>query len=148
LLRDKSMLLVRVFGTSRPMNGVIIQPAATSVPIPEFIAQIRPSIEYTNTILPKHSVLLPELLIVATLNRPLATTDEGIVKKKETLDRFEQDIESAYKAVENGGKWTFEGSVTEMDNFKKFVRSAVKSVLGAEVPDEGDVFKHGVISIF
>jgi hypothetical protein len=128
------------------MNGVIIQPANTSVPIPEFRAQIQPTIDHANKTLPKHSVLVPELIVVATPDRPLATTDKGTVKKKETLDRFEQDIESAYEAVEEGGEWAFEGSVTEMDDVKKFVRSAVKSVLGAEVPDEGDVFEHGKVS--
>jgi hypothetical protein len=96
LLQDKRILYVQVFGAKHPMNSVIIQPVHPSVMTSELLTQIQPSIDYAHEILLQHFRLLPELITVATPDRPVATTDKGTVKSKETLERFEQEIESAY----------------------------------------------------
>jgi hypothetical protein len=131
------------------MNGVVLQPADPSTPIPVFLAEIQPTIAHANTILPKHSRLVPELILVAPPDRPFATTDKGTIKKKETLDKFEREIESAYDKLEDGSgdEWTFEGSVEEEGDLRRFVRSAVRSVLGEEVPDAADLFEHGALRV-
>jgi hypothetical protein len=127
------------------MNGVVIQPADSSVPPSEFVAQIHPTIVHANSILPKHSRLLPELIIIAGPDRPFAMTEKGTFKK-ETLDLFLDEIQSAYDALERNGEgmeWKFTGSIGEKNDTKIFVQSAVLSVLGKEISDDADFFEHG-----
>jgi hypothetical protein len=146
LLQDKHILYVQVFGAGRHLNGVILQPANPSLPASDFLSKIQPAIQHANSILPKHSRLVSELIIVAPPNKLFATTDKGTIKTKETLDKFEEEIESGYAALEDGGageEWAFEGSVANYSDLKRFVRSAVEGILGHEVPDSGDVFEHG-----
>jgi hypothetical protein len=128
------------------MNGVILQRRDNSISASEFLSQIQPTIEHANDLIPKHSRLVRELILVAPADKPFATTDKATVKKKETLDRFQPEIEAAYEIMEEGGNgedWTFEGSVTNEKDVKRFVRSAVQQVLGKRVPDDEDMFEHG-----
>jgi hypothetical protein len=128
------------------MNGVLLQPRDTSISSLDFLSQIQPTIERTNTIIPKHSRLVRELILVTPPDKLFATTDKGTVRKKETLDRFQLEIEVAYEILEEGGNgedWAFEGSVSDEKDVKRFVRSAICQVLGEDVPDDEDLFEHG-----
>ncbi|KAF8492941.1 male sterility protein-domain-containing protein [Gautieria morchelliformis] len=150
LLADKRILYVQIFGAGRPMNGIVLQPRDNSISASDFLSQIQPTIEHTNTIIPKHSRLVRELIIVAPSDKPFALTDKSTVRKKETLDRFQVEIEAAYKILDEGGNgddWAFEGSVTDENDLKKFVRSAINQVLGEGVADDEDLFEHGFDSL-
>jgi hypothetical protein len=128
------------------MNGVVLQPRGSSVSTSEFLSQIQPTIDHANDLLPKHSRLVRELILVAPGDKPFATTDKATVKRKETLDKFQLEIEAAYEIIEEGGTgedWAFEGSVSDEKDVKRFVRSAIQQVLGKGVPDDEDMFEHG-----
>ncbi|KAF8508271.1 male sterility protein-domain-containing protein, partial [Gautieria morchelliformis] len=150
LLADKRILYVQIFGAGRPMNGIVLQPRDNSISASDFLSQIQPTIEHTNTIIPKHSRLVRELIIVAPSDKPFALSDKSTVRKKETLDRFQVEIEAAYKILDEGGNgedWAFEGSVTDEKDLKRFVRSAINQVLGRGVADDEDLFEHGFDSL-
>ncbi|KAF8512516.1 hypothetical protein JB92DRAFT_3096781 [Gautieria morchelliformis] len=150
LLADKRILYVQVFGAGRPMNGIVLQPRDNAVSASDFLSQVQPTIEHANTIIPKHSRLVRELIIVAPSDKPFALTDKSTVKKKETLDRFQEEIVAAYMILDEGGggeDWAFEGSVTDEKDLRRFVRSAIYQVLGAGVADDDDLFEHGFDSL-
>ncbi|KAF8496036.1 hypothetical protein JB92DRAFT_2991783 [Gautieria morchelliformis] len=150
LLEDRRIHYVQVFGSGRPMNGVILQPRDSSISASEFLSQIQATIEHANALIPKHSRLVRELILVAPADKPFATTDKATVKKKETLDKFQLEIEAAYEIMEEGGNgedWAFEGSVSNEKDVKRFVRSAIHQVLGEGVPDGEDLFEHGFDSL-
>ena len=129
------------------MNGVILQPTDPSAPIHDFLSQIQPTIQHANDILPKYSRLVPELIIVAPPARPFSTTDKGTVRAKDTLDRFLGDIENCYATLADGrsaAAWEFDGSASSERDVKTFLRGVAEKVLGHDVPDEGDLFEHGV----
>ncbi|KAF8525682.1 male sterility protein-domain-containing protein [Gautieria morchelliformis] len=150
LLADKRILYVQVFGAGCPMNGIVLQPRDNSISASDFLSQIQPTIEHANTIIPKHSRLVRELIIVAPSDKPFAISDKSTVKKKETLDRFQVEIEAAYKILDEGGggeDWAFEGNVTDEKDLKRFVRSAIYQVLGEGVADDEDLFEHGFDSL-
>jgi hypothetical protein len=128
------------------LNGIILQPRDNSISASDFLSQIQPTIEHANTIIPKHSRLVRELIIVAPSDKPFALSDKSTVRKKETLDRFQVEIEAAYKILEEGDggeEWVFEGNVTDEKDLKKFLRSAIYQVLGEGVADDEDLFEHG-----
>lgn len=132
------------------MNGVLLQRRDTSITVSDFLSQIQPIIDHANSVLPKHSRLIRELILVAPLDKPFATTDKGTVRRKETLDRFQQEIDIAYDMLEEGGSgedWAFEGSVSNETDLKGFVRSTIQQVLGANVPDDEDLFEHGKLYV-
>ncbi|KAF8461661.1 hypothetical protein JB92DRAFT_3137078 [Gautieria morchelliformis] len=150
LLEDRRIHYVQVFGSGRPMNDVILQPRDSSISASEFLSQIQATIEHANALIPKHSRLVRELILVAPADKPFATTDKATVKKKETLDKFQLEIEAAYEIMEEGGNgedWAFEGSVSDEKDVKRFVRSTIHQVLGKGVPDGEDLFEHGFDSL-
>jgi hypothetical protein len=137
---------VQVFGAGRPLNGVILQPSDPFQSTTEFLSQIQPTIDHANSVLPRHSRLVPELIIVASQEKPFATTDKGTVKTKETLDRYENEITSGYAALEDGmegGEWVFNGNVASPHDVKEYLRNAVNGLLGNNVPDTADLFEQG-----
>ena len=146
LLDDKRIRHIQVFGNGRPLCGVILEPVDASQSASEFLVQIQPTIDNANTILPQHSRLVPELVIVASRDKPFATTDKGTIKTKETLDKYTAEIEKCYETLEgggDGGAWEFEGNVSSEENLRQFLRTAVEGVLSRDVPDAGDLFEYG-----
>lgn len=134
-----------MFGAGRLLNGVILKPSNPLQPTPEFLSLIQPTIDHANSILPRHSRLVPELIIIAPHDKPFATTDKGTVKTKETLDRFENEITSRYTNLEEGKgeEWAFDGSITNPDDVRNYLRKAVKTLLNRDVADTADLFDQG-----
>jgi len=122
----------------------------------EFLKEISPIISHTNTIIPSHSRLIPELIIVASPDKPFATTDKGTVRKGETLKLYEKEVENAYRTLENGVdhsrtivEWPFKGEFTDVDAVREFVKDVIRTVLRdklgtlVEPSDNDDIFEHG-----
>lgn len=145
LVQDQNIFQVQVFGAGRLFIGVILKPANSSQSIPEFLSQIQPTINHANSILPRYSRLVPELIIVASQDKPFAITDKGTVKAKETLEKYENEISRCYTMLENGrGRaWTFDGSVTSSHDIRNFLRNVVKGLLDKDVTDTADLFEQG-----
>lgn len=134
-----------VFGAGRPLNGVILQPSDLFQSTSEFLSAIQSTIDNANATLPRHSRLVPELIIVASHDKPFSTTDKATVKTKDTLDRYADEIKNAYTVLEEGreGEWSFSGTVTNPQDVKEFLRKTVQTLLGTNVPDTADLFEHG-----
>jgi hypothetical protein len=137
---------VQVFGAGRLLNGVLLQPSDPSQPTSDFLSQIQPTIKNANSILPRHSRLVPELVIAASQEKPFATTDKATVKAKETLDRYADEITSGYALLEEGGEreWLFSGVVTNSDDVRAFLKTTVTELLERDVPDTADLFECGM----
>ena len=143
LLRDQNISHVQVFGAGRMLNGVILGPSNPLQSTPDFLSQIQPTIDHANSVLPHHSRLVPELIIVAQHDKPFATTDKGTVKAKETLSIFETEITNSYVTLEGGGEWVFDGSVTNPHDIREFLRKAMKGLLDKDFADTADLFEQG-----
>ncbi|KAF8588600.1 acetyl-CoA synthetase-like protein [Ramaria rubella] len=111
LLQDPRIHHVLVFGTSRPLNGVLIQlhddapnphshpNATTPLPPPLFTPS---ELAALNTRLPLWSRLVPELVLVAPPGRRFAVSDKRTVKRGETLAMWGEEIEEAYGRLGKG----------------------------------------------
>ncbi|KAJ3573323.1 hypothetical protein NP233_g2511 [Leucocoprinus birnbaumii] len=95
---------VIVFGAGRPLNGILVRPNTSSAPFTspsDFLDSIWPTIEYINTIIPSHSRILRQMVIVADLEKkPFVESDKGSIRTKDTLTLYDDEISAAYEALE------------------------------------------------
>ncbi|OBZ78304.1 L-aminoadipate-semialdehyde dehydrogenase large subunit [Grifola frondosa] len=146
IAKDPLIHHVMVFGEGRFQNGVIILPRAFAAP-EEVLRSVWPTIEHTNSVIPQHSKLVRELVLVADPQRRFALSDKGTVRRQETLAIYAEEIQNAYAKLENGtiiGKLPEEG---DEDGTLRYIRGVVKDVLGKKVEDHVDLFAIGMDSL-
>ena len=84
------------------------------------------------------------MIIVASPSKPFAYTDKGSVKRQITLQLYDDEIESAYAAVENSSQTDIEPpSNWDRESTHNFVKKVVIGVIGHEIHDGDDIFQHG-----
>lgn len=140
------------------MNGAILEPSAPLVPyttktVSAYLDVVWPHIfDHVNPILPQHSRLVRSLVLVAKPDKAMLRTDKGTVKVKLTLAMYEEEIEQAYQAMEDGEGLELgmpqSGFLPEDVNaLRRFLRAAVANVLHHAVGDEDDLFDAGLDSL-
>ncbi|KAF9007177.1 hypothetical protein BDQ17DRAFT_1351557 [Cyathus striatus] len=139
LLEDPLITGVVVFGSGKPLNGILLRPSATGLAMSQeaFIQAIWPTIERTNSIIPNHSRILRQMILVADASKPLAHTDKGTIRQKESLSLYEKEIEECYENFENASS----GPQINMDSL------TFCKVAGKDVPDDADFFEFGLDSL-
>ncbi|KAF8501962.1 hypothetical protein BU17DRAFT_58804 [Hysterangium stoloniferum] len=151
LLQDPNIQHVVVFGAGRSLNGALIDPSsAFNGDIPTFLDTISPTITNANNIIPTHSRLLPELIIVARRDKPFALTEKGTIKRGVVMETYKAEIEAAYHRLEEGNldsAWQFEGDLANVEDIRTYMRRVVLDVLGKVVPDTMDLFVYGLDSL-
>ncbi|KIJ54518.1 hypothetical protein M422DRAFT_63832 [Sphaerobolus stellatus SS14] len=160
LVKHPSIQYALVFGAGKPLNGVLVQPTKTSIVLDEFLNEIQETITYVNTIIPKHSRLVPELIIFASPNKPFHVTDKGTVRRVQTLDLYKDEIAKAYGTLETGfetdgvgaAEWRFEGDANSTEDIRTYIRETILNVMGEKAPsnlsDSRDLFEYGFDSLF
>lgn len=139
---------VIVFGSGRPQNGILLSPSS-SKPVEnreEYIDTIWPSIEYLNAIIPSHSRIVRELVLVETNDLPFVQTDKGTIKKEETLKKYAEIIDRAYIAAQESGApfmpITFDDEAIS-SSLMMTVRTLLHIPEQSTISAEEDLFDHG-----
>lgn len=97
-----------------------------------------------NEIIPKHSRVVRELVIVEDPKTPFALTDKGTVKEKITLGLYEERIALAYEETEKAAKEVGLPSKFDGASIREFLKEAFNTfVKDAEIGDDVDLFEHG-----
>ncbi|TFK37310.1 hypothetical protein BDQ12DRAFT_713657 [Crucibulum laeve] len=152
LLRADPLIIgVLVFGSGKPFNGVLLRPAESAQDMDRdaYLDAIWPTIEHTNSVIPNHSRLLREMVIVASPSRPFVATDKGTVRQKETLAKYAEEIDAAYEKLESndGGMDKETMAALSPQEVLQYVRDAVHRVSGKQVADDTDLFEAGLDSL-
>ncbi|KAJ7457005.1 acetyl-CoA synthetase-like protein [Mycena latifolia] len=96
-----------IFGTGRFLNGAIVCPPAPLAGEPEAVAYLDTVwphiIENVNTIIPQHSRLIRPLVLVVASAKLFVLTDKQSIKRNVTLNLYADQIEAAYRRVEEDG---------------------------------------------
>jgi hypothetical protein len=143
--RNTSIAHVVVFGAGRPQNGLLISPSSPTRDLSTFLLSIWPAIEHMNKIIPAHSRVVRELVIVEDPNLPFALTDKGTVKEEMTRGLYKEMIERAYEDAV-GGRLVDVELPTEMTGsaIGEWFAKTLKAYLPeSEIEIDEDVFEHG-----
>lgn len=98
-----------------------------------------------NKIIPTHSRVVRELVLIEEPDLPFALTDKGTVKEKITIESYAKRIEEAYDSLST----IQQTEVLLPDDFNqktitKFIKETVRTFLpDAEAKDHEDLFEHG-----
>ncbi|OCH93203.1 acetyl-CoA synthetase-like protein [Obba rivulosa] len=136
-----------VFGEGRFQNGVIIQPPTSSWTHDEFMGSLWPTVEHVNSVVPKHSRLVKDLVLIAPTWKPFILSDKATVRRHETLNQYEAEIEDAYAKLESGAGGDPLPDVDDDEGALTYVRNLVKGLIGKDVDDDANLFDHGMDSM-
>ncbi|EIM88944.1 acetyl-CoA synthetase-like protein [Stereum hirsutum FP-91666 SS1] len=145
-----------IFGTGRFMNGTLIDPS------PQTYSQILDNAtayldslwshihNNVNTVVPQHSRIIRPLIILAKPEKPFLLNDKGTVKGQATLSRYEEEIETAYKGVEEGSGDLIISIVFDPNDrasIQSYISSVLHETLGRTIEADEDFFAGGVDSL-
>jgi hypothetical protein len=133
-----------VFGSGRSQNGLLISPAEPVGSHQEFINEIWPTIEEMNKVIPSHSRVVKELVLLEDALLPFSTTDKGTVREGPTLQDYEQQIEKAYLDAETMQQDVKLPTRFEQSDIMAYLQESVRSLLPeTTLTDDADLFENG-----
>lgn len=103
-----------------------------------------------NTVVPQHSRIIRPLIILSKPEKPFLLNDKGTVKGQATLSRYEEEIDAAYKAVEEGSGDPITAAVfdqKELASIQSYISSVLHETLGRTIEADEDFFAGGVDSL-
>lgn len=145
LLTDPKIAKVVVFGSGQFLNGVLLSPSQHPVNSSKFLDDIWSTISHANGIIPTHSRLFRELVLVESPAKSFAMSDKGTIKSAQTIALYSNEIEDAYSnLLVSGGRVE---DLQDVENTPASLRSYLMEVLrqgGVDVvSDDDNLFDHG-----
>ena len=136
-----------VFGTGRFLNGVLISPATRDLSGNEILDSIWPTVTQINNMVPQHSRLLRDLVVIEVMGKPFVLTDKGTVRSAETVERYSTEIEAAYSMLGDGS-----GTIEKIGSSREDLRSHLLGILRDSkvfpLTDDTDIFSCGKLPIY
>jgi hypothetical protein len=133
-----------VFGSGRSQNGLLISPAEPVRSHQEFINEIWSTIEEMNKVIPSHSRVVKELVLLEDALRPFSTTDKGTVREGSTLQDYARRIEQAYLDAETMQQDVKLPTRFEQSDIMAYLQESVRGLLPeTTLTDDADLFEHG-----
>jgi hypothetical protein len=153
LLMDDTLISgVVVFGSGRPLNGILVRQDPSTSPFPsssDFIDAIWPTVEHVNTIVPNHSRVIRQMVILADVKtKPFVQSDKGSIKTKDTLALYKDEIDAAYEALEAESGAQAVKDIETPEQIEGYVKEVVGIVAKRPLGDEDDFFECGRSSLF
>ncbi|KAJ7853342.1 hypothetical protein B0H14DRAFT_2758642 [Mycena olivaceomarginata] len=153
LLENPAIKYAIMFGRGNFHAGVIIFPEDPFDPsdtqrVIEFRRIIWPTVEQANRIAPTHSRIFKEMILVASLSKPIEVTAKGTPRRQAVLEIYAQEIARIYSAVEDSFQKNLVAPI-DFDIFSslEFVRKVVGEVMPELPADDADIFQHGCDSL-
>ncbi|KAF5353278.1 hypothetical protein D9756_008134 [Leucocoprinus leucothites] len=151
LMDDPFINGVVVFGTGRPLNGILIRQDPKTSPFPSqsaFIDAIWPTIEHLNTIVPNHSRVIRQMVVVAdSEKKPFIQSDKGSIKNKETIALYKDEIDAAYASLEAESGEEVVKDIDTPEQIEGYIRDVVSKVAKRPIGDSDDFFESGLDSL-
>ncbi|KAF9445031.1 acetyl-CoA synthetase-like protein [Macrolepiota fuliginosa MF-IS2] len=150
LMDDHLINGVVVFGAGRSLNGVLIckDPSAENLSAEDFINAIWSTIEHVNTVVPNHSRIIKQMVIIADAhNKPFMRTDKNTIKTKGTLELYKEEIDAAYDSLETETESEAVQGVNGPEEIVEYVRGVVSKVAERPFGDNDDFFENGLDSL-
>ncbi|KAF9445030.1 hypothetical protein P691DRAFT_806313 [Macrolepiota fuliginosa MF-IS2] len=150
MMDDPLITGVVVFGSGRPLNGVLIrkESSAQNISSEKFINAIWPTIEHVNMIVPNHSRIIRQMVIIAdTQRKPFAETDKNSIRAKATLDLYRQEIDAVYDALEAEVESEAVKDINSPKGVLEYVRAVVSNTAQRPLGDDDDFFENGLDSL-
>ncbi|KAI1125406.1 acetyl-CoA synthetase-like protein [Nemania abortiva] len=116
----------------------------------KILAQLEPFIEAANKNAPAHARLDRQHVIFADPSRPIHYLGQGKIQRRRTYEVYEEDIEAAYRSVEEQEQNTASRPELHFINQNETVawlRRLVISVGGADLAADDDFFRAGIDSL-
>ncbi|TFK32068.1 hypothetical protein BDQ12DRAFT_693080 [Crucibulum laeve] len=149
LQEDPSISAVVVFGSAKPLNGVLLLPSAHCLDMDaeEYLDSIWATIERTNALIPKHSRILQQMVIVATREKPFILSDKGSIRAKETLSAYDTEINDAYRRFDTTPANLKAQAPATLEESLELVRNIVHCIAGRQLEDDQNIFEAGLDSL-
>lgn len=143
---DLNIARVVVFGNGRFLPGVILEPAVAvaASDASEFIDVIWPTVERLNSLVPKHSRLLREMILIQNPSKLFVLTEKHSIKNKETLALYAEEIDLAYANLEGGSTVAVPLPIRfDYETVVVFVEAVVTKISGLKLARDANLFQHG-----
>ncbi|KAF9056716.1 hypothetical protein BDP27DRAFT_1433638 [Rhodocollybia butyracea] len=160
IVNAKKITHAIVFGREKFQAGVIISPSSNFAFDPEDLDKLS---EYRNLIweavlhatkdAPQHSKIIKEasllvLIVVVNPSKPLQLTPKGTLRRQASLDAYHDEIENAYKALEEASQPEIKAPATwDLKATENFVSEVVIKSLGFKVDEHENIFRAGADSL-
>ncbi|KZT25854.1 acetyl-CoA synthetase-like protein [Neolentinus lepideus HHB14362 ss-1] len=147
ILLDDRIARVIVYGSGKPYNGVVLQlsPAVETSKIS--IDDIWPTIEHANSLIPRHSRLIRNMIIIADVHKPFVLSDKGTVRKVETLALYEDEIIASYDRPDRYTMASGDLGTFSHNDVRNYMRECIAIIKGEELSDDQDLFDAGLDSL-
>ncbi|EJD52051.1 acetyl-CoA synthetase-like protein [Auricularia subglabra TFB-10046 SS5] len=147
---------VAVFGHGRPQLGLLVEPrdalhcaGGGSV---EFRNLLRPYVLQANALVPPHSQIPTDLIVVTGPGTTIPVSAKGTVPRALVVKMFAQQIEAAYRNAEDTRSQFSPPPTWTRDDIQDFVTRTVHGIVSGLVSDaaldqDEDLFRQGCTSI-
>lgn len=151
LLGDKRISGAVMFGRGKFQPGVLVQPSAEFAFDPkdmkrliEYRSLIWETVAQINEVVPQHSRIYKEMILVASPDKPFEFTAKESLRRGAILKAYEQEIEDIYNAIEAVSPNVPIPPILTLKTAKTVVRDIVKGALQQDtVGDDDDIFSVG-----
>ncbi|TFK50446.1 acetyl-CoA synthetase-like protein [Heliocybe sulcata] len=150
ILRDGRIALVVVYGSGKPYNGVILQFSPAAEMLNVSLDDVWPTIEYANSVVPRHSRLLMNMVLIARADKHFVLSDKGTVRKTETLALYEEEIKASYERTDTVREMSTAAPYPRtfsQEHIHDYLRGLVVRIRGEAVSDDQDLFDAGLDSL-
>jgi long-subunit acyl-CoA synthetase (AMP-forming) len=86
-----------MFGEGYTDCGILLEPKEADIDKEDFLASVWPAIEAANLLVPAYARVLKQLIVVTSVEKPLARSAKGTLVRKHSLKLYELEIQQAYK---------------------------------------------------
>jgi hypothetical protein len=86
-----------MFGDARTDCGMLLEAKQADIGKEELLASVWSAIEEANLLVPAHARVLKQLIVVASVEKPLARSVKGTLVRKLSLKLYELEIQHAYE---------------------------------------------------
>ncbi|KAG1718951.1 hypothetical protein EDB19DRAFT_1861531 [Suillus lakei] len=138
---------VVVFGEDRLQNGLLVLPKTTTWDNVDFATSLWSTVQHMNSIVPKHSRVAQDLVILGNPHKPFVLADKGIIRRHETLALYSEEIQKAYAALESGHPFRDLPLKDDHDGVLIYIKAIAARVLGVEVAVDDNLFSRGMDSL-
>ncbi|RDB20740.1 Non-canonical non-ribosomal peptide synthetase FUB8 [Hypsizygus marmoreus] len=146
-----------MFGRKHDQTGVLIEPTPPHAIDPDEhdqLAALRnklwPIIEEANRDAPAFSRIFKEMILIASLDKPLPRSAKGTVQKKEAVKMYADEIEALYEVVEStkGGDAVVPPGKWDENTVKEWLLEQVRDIHpGKDISPSIDLFEQGFDSL-
>ncbi|KIK57003.1 hypothetical protein GYMLUDRAFT_247277 [Collybiopsis luxurians FD-317 M1] len=147
LMKDEKIAYAIMFGREKLRAGVLISPSPDFEFDPQDLDKLETVLHATQNA-PQHSKIVKELIVVVHPSKPLELTAKGTLRRQPSLNAYHDEIESAYKALEEGPQRDIKSPTTwDLAAVKSFVSEIVGKSLGFQVDEDDSIFSMGADSL-